>query len=198
MVILSQEIPRLIMLFTDYFQALLGSFVRDLTSSSFDDIPIPNMVPPEGGESLCVDFSPTEVKETIFSCEPNKTPGPGGFNVKFFQHLYSVIDDEFSKALMFVLSSNTTHKARNATNFCLIPKNNSPSSIHYFRPISCCNTMAKCNSKLLAKRLELLLPTLISPTQIDFIQDHSIMNNLLTVHELVEVTRGREYPRDVL
>ena len=54
-----------------------------------------------------------------------------------------------------------------------------PSSIGEFRPISCCNTIYKCISKIVAKRLQSTLPSLIDQAQSAFIKGRKISDNIL-------------------
>lgn len=60
------------------------------------------------------------------------------------------------------------------------------SKIEEFRPISCCNTIYKVASKLLANRLKQILPSIISNSQSAFIPGRSLAENVLLATELVE------------
>ena len=54
-----------------------------------------------------------------------------------------------------------------------------------FRPISCCNTIYKCITKIIASRLKTVLPSIISPNQAAFLTGRSILDNVLLSHELL-------------
>ena len=73
----------------------------------------------------------------------------------------------------------------NATLIALIPKVPNPSSMGEFRPISCCNTVYKCISKIPAKRLQSTLPSLVDHAQSAFIKGRKISDNILLAQDLM-------------
>lgn len=73
----------------------------------------------------------------------------------------------------------------NATSIILIPKGFAPEGLSYFWPISCCNVLYKCITKVLANHLKTWLPNFISPNQLAFAQWMSISNNVLLCQEFV-------------
>lgn len=58
----------------------------------------------------------------------------------------------------------------NATTITLIPKTKSPENVNDFHPISCCNTIYKCISKMLCNRLRRVLPTIVDEAQCAFVE----------------------------
>ena len=76
-------------------------------------------------------------------------------------------------------------KAFNATFLTLIPKEAGADSPDKFRPISLCNVIYKIISKVIANRLKPLLPILISPEQLGFVEGRKILDGVILVHEVV-------------
>ena len=74
----------------------------------------------------------------------------------------------------------------NCTIIALVPKVPNLSSMHDYRPISCCNTIYKCISKIIAERIKRCIPDIICPAQTAFVQGHSIADNILLTQELVK------------
>jgi hypothetical protein len=77
-----------------------------------------------------------------------------------------------------------------ATFISLIPKKDCPTDFSEFRPISLCNSTYKCVAKIIANRLQILLPKIISPSQGAFVKGRSIHDNIGLVHELIQHIDG--------
>ena len=71
----------------------------------------------------------------------------------------------------------------NHTFITLIPKVKSPERIFEFGPISLCNVIYKLVSKVLANRLQGLLPDIISENQSAFQAGRLISDNILMAYE---------------
>ena len=70
----------------------------------------------------------------------------------------------------------------NHTYVPLIPKKSKPELISDFRPISLCNVAYKLKTKVIANRLSLFFPSIISDTQGAFTQGHLISDNILIAY----------------
>ena len=114
-------------------------------------------------ESLCQIPSHDEIKRTIFEMNNLKAPSPDGLPVIFYKRYWTIVGPSVINAVQSFFSSRIMHSEVNNSLIVLIPKNNSPSSVNHFRPISLCNTVYKIIAKLLVSRLRPLLANLISP-----------------------------------
>lgn len=75
---------------------------------------------------------------------------------------------------------------RNSTSVTLVPKKLNADKLSDFRPISFCNAVYKVISKILARKLEQILPLWISPSQSAFVQGRLLTENVLLATELVQ------------
>ena len=76
-------------------------------------------------------------------------------------------------------------KEINHTIIALLPKVSSPSLINDYRPISCCNVIYKCISKIITNRIKEGLNDLVSDNQSAFIPGRSISDNILLTQDLM-------------
>ena len=72
---------------------------------------------------------------------------------------------------------------------CLIPKGGDRQEIRHWRPITLLTTAYKILAKMISARVRPLLPDLIHDTQIGFVQDRSILDDVFTFSEATEWTQ---------
>uniref|UniRef100_A0A2N9GI95 Reverse transcriptase domain-containing protein n=1 Tax=Fagus sylvatica TaxID=28930 RepID=A0A2N9GI95_FAGSY len=140
-------------------------------------------------------FSPGEVVAALKQMAPLKAPGPDGLPPLFFQKYWHFIGDEVTEAVLTCLNSGKILKAINHTYITLIPKIQNPEAVVDFRPISLCNVIYKIISKVLANRLKILLPKIVSESQSAFVPGRLITDNILvafeTLHHMQHQKKGR-------
>ncbi|KAJ9545526.1 hypothetical protein OSB04_025233 [Centaurea solstitialis] len=146
-------------------------------------------------ERLEMSFTKEEFREALFQMHPDKSPGPDGFNPRFYQKFWHLLgDDIFNESLKW-LELGTFPNGVNDTIITLIPKCKSPTNIKDYRPISLCNVLVKIITKVLANRIKPVLSTLISENQTAFIKDWLITDNVLvafeTIHSMHRNTRKK-------
>ncbi|GJW62043.1 putative RNA-directed DNA polymerase [Tanacetum coccineum] len=144
-----------------------------------------NRLSMEGANSMIREVSDKEIKDTMFSMGDNKAPGPDGFSAAFFKEAWDIIGVDVCKAIKEFFTNGILLKELNHTIIALIPKVNSPVRINDYRPISCCNTLYKCISKILANRMKESLSELISLNQSAFVPGRRIADNILLTQELM-------------
>nr|XP_016490429.1 PREDICTED: uncharacterized protein LOC107810195 [Nicotiana tabacum] len=126
-----------------------------------------------------------EIRNTVFSMDPNSVARPNGFNGHFYQATWNIIKKEVCQFVQAYFFGTSLTKYFTHTNLVLIPKVSSLSTLDQLRPISLCNVSNKIISKLLSTRLSQLLPKLISDNQTGFVKGRLITENILLAQEIV-------------
>ncbi|KAG6780113.1 hypothetical protein POTOM_012965 [Populus tomentosa] len=166
-----------------HFQSLLTSTAphpEEDPSMLFAN-PIPTSLIPD----LILPVTNEEIKAALFSIPDNKAPGPDGFTSLFFKRCWDIIGAEFLAAIKYFFDHTTLPRCVNATRIALVPKVENPTCMDDYRPISCCNVMYKCISKIMVARLKTILPEVIGPSQSAFVPGRQISDNILLTQELM-------------
>lgn len=170
----------------DYFQNLLGGTNTPTTASPSDIASIVGVKCSPGNiESLAAPFTDEDIQAAFLSLPTNKSPGPDGYPAEFFTGHWKAIGRDMIDAVNEFLSTGELLQQWNSTAITLVPKKTNANRISEFRPISCCNTIYKVASKLLANRLKVILPSLVSNSQSAFVPGRLLVENVLLATELV-------------
>jgi hypothetical protein len=71
----------------------------------------------------------------------------------------------------------------------IIPKVNSPLSLSEFRPISLLGCLYKIVAKVLAKRLGLVMNSIVETTQSAFLKGRQLVDEVLVINEIVDFAK---------
>lgn len=131
----------------------------DFHRPTLDGIPF-QAVSQQQKDMLIERFREEEVKEAVWGCGSEKSPGPDGFNFKFIKKFWPTIKPDILRFLDEFYVNGCFPKGSNVSFIALIPKVADPQSLHDYRHISLIGCVYKIVSKLLANRLKKVMPSI--------------------------------------
>ncbi|KAJ8423639.1 hypothetical protein Cgig2_032927 [Carnegiea gigantea] len=183
----------------DYYSALLGPSIQPIAPIDLAIIQLGRCLTPEQQHGLCIPFTDREIKDAIFSIPNHKSPVPDGYSSGFFKSTWDITGDMVSATVRAFFETGRLPPSLGHTKLVLIPKVHNPSRATDFRPISCCNTIYKCITKLLCSWLKAVLPHLVQEQQGAFIKGREILHNVLLCQDIVRgYSRAGISPRCVI
>lgn len=167
-------------LFTDQLVAGLGTSNNIL---SFD----PGVLYQKDQRLQCLadPICDNEIEGAIRGLAKNKASGPDGIPNEFVQRYWQDLKEEVGAIVKGFFNNQIDISDINRANVVMIPKTNAPLMVGEFRPISIINIIPKIISKILANRLRVLMPDLISPYQTAFIRGRQITDNFVATREIL-------------
>eukprot|EP00253_Pinus_taeda_P033267 PITA_33267 len=153
---------------------------------------LPKGISQEVNDSLNQEITEEEIKKAIWTLQPDKFPGPYGFPINFYRDYWHLIKKDLAKMLRGIQRKGKMGGFTNSTFLALIPKENRPISFSRFRPISLCNSSYKIFTKIIASRLQPLLPSLISENQGGFLSNRQIHDSITLVQEAIHSSITRQ------
>lgn len=166
--------------FRNFYSRLYTSdFPEDnnLMENFLNRLNIPKL-PPDKKNKLEEPISKEEILLAISSLQSGKSPGPDGFPAEFFKTFSSLLSPKLCSVLSDSFKQGNLPASFNEACITLIlKKNKDPDECSSYRPISLLNVDVKILAKVLARRLESILPLIISEDQTGFVKHrHSYFN----------------------
>ena len=124
-------------------------------------------------------FTKEEVQATINLMPTNKSPGPDGFSNEFYREFWTELHPIFTAMIDNFCRNRILPQSMNLAYISVLHKSGKdPLKCASYRPISLLDHDYKIITKLLAKRLEDILPKLINPDQAGFIKGRYSADNI--------------------
>ena len=152
---------------TDFYRDLFTSHAGGDTDELLRCIDA--RVTPEMNDILLKEFSDEEIKQGLDSIGNLKAPGDDGMPAIFYKSFWETIGDDVIREVRNFLRGGLMPDSWNDTVVVLIPKVQLPKKLKDLRPISLCNVVYKIASMVLANRLKIILPEIISQNQSAFV-----------------------------
>ena len=124
-----------------------------------------------------------------------KSPGSDGFTAEFYKFFWNNLSENLILSLNYAFEKGELSICQKRGIISLLPKKNVPTNnLNNLRPISLLNTDYKIAAKVLAKRLEKVLPSIINPNHTGYIKGRFIGKNIRLISDLIAYTKGKNIP----
>ena len=133
-----------------------------------------------------------ELQSLLQHAPSGKSPGLDGLPFELYQYLASQ-HTLFLHLLLAILRdafSDYLPASWQYTRMVLLHKKGDPTTLNNWRPLSLINVDAKIFTKLIANRLNLVLPDLINPYQTGFLHERLISDNGWINHTLMSTLQA--------
>lgn len=182
--------------FLDFYKKLYKSDQCDNSQSLmemfFSKIKLP-YVNDDQKRDLNAEISESEVHKAIRSLQNGRAPGPDGFVSEFYKEFLDLFSKPFLNMLSDSFGTGVLPPSLREANMSLILKNSKPpENCGSYRPISLLNVDLKILSKILAARLEAVLPLVINADQTGFIKGRNSCNNVRRLLNIIELCQQRD------
>jgi exonuclease III len=171
-------------------EVLFDSFFSKFTLPSIDE---------QYASDLERPFSKAEILKAITTMQSGKSPGPDGFPSEFFKKFSS----ELSPILLAVyeesfISGSLPETMRQAVISLIHKKGKSKLDCSSYRPISLLNVDSKIFAKILACRLEIVIPSIVSDDQTGFIKNRYSFYNIRRLLNILHYPTPPDIPEVIL
>lgn len=183
--------------FKTFYQNLYtseNSINTEQLNAFFDKIAIPQITQ-KGKNKLETPLTEEEVKKAISAMKTGKSPGIDGFPAEFYRKFTDVLTPFLTQVFHEAFEYGLLPQSFNQAIISLIPKGDKDLTdpVNY-RPISLINVDCKILSKVLATRLETVLPQIIHQDQVGFIKGRAASDNMRRLLHLLWLNKNNVDP----
>lgn len=120
-----------------------------------------------------------EIKDVVWACRNDKSPGPDGFTFKFINKYWDIQLGDIASVVKYFERHGKIDPSCNSSFISLIPKIKDPQQLNDYRPISLIGCIYKIIAKIHAVRLKQVMGCCIDKVQTTYVAERNILDGPL-------------------
>ena len=170
----------------EFYESLYQTQSIDKDKAEMFTETIDKKVSQDSKMNLNKDISLEEALKALTKMKRNKSPGPDGIIVEFYQIYWEIIKEDLIEGFEYSFETEELSHTQYLAVIKLLYKKGIREDITNWRPISLINVDSKLLSKILAERLKLVLPEIIHTDQKGCIKGRFIGQNIRLVEDILD------------
>uniref|UniRef100_A0A3Q3FNA9 Reverse transcriptase domain-containing protein n=1 Tax=Labrus bergylta TaxID=56723 RepID=A0A3Q3FNA9_9LABR len=136
------------------------------------------------------DISQGEIRDAIKCLSSGKTPGDDGYSINFYKMFVDQLAGKIQKLFNEAKDGGRLPETTQSLLITLLPKpNKDPLQCGSYRPISLINSEGKIYAKILARRMDQIIPKLVHVDQIGFVKSRQIGDNMRKLFHIMHYAK---------
>lgn len=175
--------------FFEHYKELLGTEKQGSKDYELTFLPLMPKLRDDDRASMDAPISLQEINNAIDELSIGKSPGPDGLGTEFYKFFKEDIAVILYRVITEAYESKRTPPSFRNSHIVLIPKTDDPEkllAVESYRPISLTNVDYNIFMKLLARRLQGVIKTIVGTHQTCGIQGRSIFTNIHVARSVLE------------
>ena len=177
----------------EYYRNLYQMQNIEIDEEYFDDIQIPKMSNKDR-QDLEKEITEQEVTKALWAMKLDKVMGMAGLPPEFYRHFWNEIKGLVTKVIQTAAKEGFGLGSRRSIISLIEKPGKSMLKIPAWRPLSLLNTDYKILSKILATRIEKIMPKLIHVDQMGFTKGCSLSDNVIELLAAIEHCEKEDIP----
>uniref|UniRef100_A0A667XLN8 Reverse transcriptase domain-containing protein n=1 Tax=Myripristis murdjan TaxID=586833 RepID=A0A667XLN8_9TELE len=186
--------------FREYYMKLYETENNDLNEAHlfFSKITLPSVSETDKTE-LEAYITEAEVKRAIRCLANGKSPGADGFTIEFYKCFQNTLAPYLTILYNDIIKEGSMTASMRTAIITALPKpGKDHSQMSNYRPLSLLNNDYKLFAKILATRLECVLPSLVHSDQVGYVKGRTVANNIRRLLHVMNKAALLQHPAVML